>query len=180
MPLPTSPPPPRLDHTTYRIGRGETGVLTTEPYKSALLPHWRFKTPSIARTSSAALWAAFLDYESHDDFVGMDMARKFLQMGMTRAKRYANHKGGRKYRDGVEGGGKREVIQVGEWEGRREKEEASGVFRGVWERARGYGPYLEMKGVFLKRQKEWDRERMAGEGRETEGRKSKEDREGDG
>ncbi len=108
------------------------------------------------------------------------MARKFLQMGMTRAKRYANHKGGRKYRDGVEGGGKREVIQVGEWEGRREKEEASGVFRGVWERARGHGPYLEMKGVFLKRQKEWDRERMAGEGRETEGRKSKEDREGDG
>lgn len=64
--------------------------------------------------------------------------------------------------------------------GRGEKEEASGVFRGVWERARGYGPYLEMKGVFLKRQKEWDRERMAEEGRETEGRKSKEEREGDG
>ncbi len=108
------------------------------------------------------------------------MARKFLQMGMTRAKRYANHKGGRKYRGGV---GKREVVQVGEgeeWEGRGEKEEASGVFRGVWERARGYGPYLEMKGVFLKRQKEWDRERMAEEGRETEGRKSKEEREGDG
>ena len=30
------------------------------------------------------------------DFVGTDMARKFLQMGMTRAQRYANHKGGRK------------------------------------------------------------------------------------
>ena len=25
------------------------------------------------------------------------MARKFLQMGWTRARRYANHKGGRKY-----------------------------------------------------------------------------------
>jgi Domain of unknown function (DUF4385) len=25
------------------------------------------------------------------------MARKFLQMGWTRATRYANHKGGRKY-----------------------------------------------------------------------------------
>lgn len=179
MPLPTSPPPPRLDHTTYRIGRGETGVLTTEPYKSALLPHWRFKTPSIARTSSAALWAAFLDYETHDDFVGMDMARKFLQMGMTRAKRYANHKGGRKY----QGGGKRVVIKVGEgeeWKGRREKEEASVVFGGGWERARGYGPYLEMKGVFLKKQKEWDREREAEEGRGTKGRKSKEEREGEG
>ena len=26
------------------------------------------------------------------------MARKFLQMGFTRARRYANYKGGRKYR----------------------------------------------------------------------------------
>ena len=32
-----------------------------------------------------------------DDFPGADMARKFLQMGWTRARRYANHKGGRKY-----------------------------------------------------------------------------------
>jgi hypothetical protein len=27
----------------------------------------------------------------------MDMARKFLQMGYTRSRRYANHKSGRKY-----------------------------------------------------------------------------------
>ena len=27
----------------------------------------------------------------------MDMARKFLEMGFTRARRYANHKTGRKY-----------------------------------------------------------------------------------
>ena len=33
------------------------------------------------------------------------MARKFLQMGMTRAKRYANHKGGRKYGAGGKGEG---------------------------------------------------------------------------
>ena len=33
----------------------------------------------------------------HDDFVGADMARKFFQMGYTRARRYANYKGGRKY-----------------------------------------------------------------------------------
>jgi len=29
--------------------------------------------------------------------VGADMARKFLQMGWTRARRYANHASGRKY-----------------------------------------------------------------------------------
>ena len=37
----------------YRIGKGEQGVLIAEPYKSELLPLWRFKTPAIARTSWA-------------------------------------------------------------------------------------------------------------------------------
>lgn len=31
------------------------------------------------------------------DFIGADMARKYLQMGFTRSRRYANYKGGRKY-----------------------------------------------------------------------------------
>ena len=26
----------------YRVGRGEQGVLLVEPYKSEILPHWRF------------------------------------------------------------------------------------------------------------------------------------------
>ena len=30
----------------------------------------------------------------------MDMCRKFLEMGFTRARRYANHKDGRKYKNG--------------------------------------------------------------------------------
>ena len=38
-----------------------------------------------------------LAYLKADDFPGADMARKFLQMGWTRARRYANHQGGRKY-----------------------------------------------------------------------------------
>jgi hypothetical protein len=29
----------------YRIGKGEQGVLLVEPYKSEILPHWRFRTP---------------------------------------------------------------------------------------------------------------------------------------
>lgn len=56
---------------SYRIGRGEQGVLTFEPYKSSLLPHWRFRTVAIARGSSAALWGKFLEYDHEDDFVGM-------------------------------------------------------------------------------------------------------------
>jgi hypothetical protein len=65
---------------SYRIGRGEMGVLTFEPYKSAILPLWRFKTPTIARQSSQQIYEKFESYDAEDDFVGMDMCRKFLQM----------------------------------------------------------------------------------------------------
>ena len=81
----------------YRVGRGEQGVLLVEPYKSELLPHWRFRTPPIALESSQTIYEMFLAYKAAGDFVGMDMARKFLQMGYTRSRRYANHRSGRKY-----------------------------------------------------------------------------------
>lgn len=80
----------------YRIGRGEQGVFHVQPYKSELLPLWRFRTPEIARESADALHAAFERYRDEGDFVGMDMARKYIQMGFTRARRYANHRSGRK------------------------------------------------------------------------------------
>jgi hypothetical protein len=82
----------------YQVGKGEQGVLLVEPYKSEILPYWRFKTPEIAEKSSEKIYQLFLDYLAQDDFVGADMARKFLQMGYTRSRRYANHKNGRKYR----------------------------------------------------------------------------------
>ena len=85
----------------YRVGKGEQGVLLVEPYKSEILPHWRFKTPTIARASADKIYQLFLTYKEQQDFVGMDMARKFLQMGYTRARRYANHKSGRKYVKGT-------------------------------------------------------------------------------
>jgi hypothetical protein len=139
---------------SYRIGRGETSVLTFEPYKSEILPLWRFKTPTIARQSSSAIYTKFLEYDAQNDFIGMDMSRKFLQMGMTRAKRYANHAGGRKYdkTSGVE------LEKSTGHKRKEEKEEASRVFREVWERAKGYGGYVQKKEVFMKEQKEWDKE----------------------
>lgn len=81
----------------YTIGKGEQGVLSVEPYKSEIVKYWRFKTPEIARESSAKIYEMFLEYKKNKDFVGMDMARKFLQMGITRARRYANHPSGKKY-----------------------------------------------------------------------------------
>ena len=81
----------------YRTGKGEQGVLLVEPYKSEILPHWKFKTPDLAQKSAEKIYALFEAYREQEDFVGMDMARKFLQMGYTRSRRYANHKSGKKY-----------------------------------------------------------------------------------
>jgi hypothetical protein len=80
----------------YRIGRGETGVFHIQPYKGELLPLWTVRTPELARESVEAILAKYREYRAAGDFVGMDMARKYLQMGFTRARRYANRKGGRK------------------------------------------------------------------------------------
>lgn len=81
----------------YKIGRGEQGVLIAEPYKSEILPYWKFATPNIAQRSAQKIYELFIEYRDADDFVGMDMARKFLQMGFTRSRRYANHASGQKY-----------------------------------------------------------------------------------
>jgi Domain of unknown function (DUF4385)/Protein of unknown function (DUF3253) len=122
----------RKHPTQYRIGRGEQGVLTVEPYKSELLPLWRFETEAIAKTSSKALYAAFLAYRAANDFVGMDMARKFIQMGFTRARRYANHRSGRKYD---------EQGSVAKQEPDAEKERAAAVFYRVWKKVEGDARY---------------------------------------
>ena len=81
----------------YRIGRGEQGVLLVRPYTHDICPYWRFKTPEIAVKSSNYIYGMYKDYQDKKDFIGMDMCRKFLEMGFTRSRRYANHKTGKKY-----------------------------------------------------------------------------------
>ncbi|OLS35351.1 cytoplasmic protein [Alkalihalophilus pseudofirmus] len=120
----------------YRVGRGEQGVLLVEPYKSEILPHWRFKTPEIARESSEKIYQLFQYYKENDDFIGMDMARKFIQMGYTRARRYANYKGGKKYdEDGHVN--KRQIDE--------EKAESARIFEEKWKIIRTDKKYLEKK-----------------------------------
>ena len=85
----------------YRIGRGEQGVLLVRPYTNIICNYWRFKTPKIAIQSANKIFSLYLDYRDAGDFIGMDMCRKFLEMGFTRARRYANHNSGRKYKKGT-------------------------------------------------------------------------------
>ena len=87
----------RKNPELYRTGLGEQGVLLVQPYKSEILPYWKFKTPAVAKESANKIYRIFLQYKKQQDFVGMDMARKFIQMGYTRSRRYANHKSGKKY-----------------------------------------------------------------------------------
>ena len=84
----------------YRIGRGEQGVLLVRPYTNDICQHWRFQKPTIAKKSAQKIYEMYADYRAKNDFVGMDMCRKFLEMGFTRARRYANHKDGKKYKNG--------------------------------------------------------------------------------
>ena len=85
----------------YRIGRGEQGVLLVRPYTDDICTHWRFKTPEIAVESANKILSMYLKYMVEGDFIGMDMCRKFLEMGFTRSRRYANHNSGRKYKKGT-------------------------------------------------------------------------------
>jgi hypothetical protein len=121
----------------YRIGKGEQGVLLVEPYKSEILPYWRFKTPQIARRSANKIYRMFLGYKLNEDFIGMDMARKFLQMGYTRSRRYANHKSGRKYN--------KDSKEVLEREEDAVKAESAKIFYEKWKKVREDKKYLELK-----------------------------------
>ncbi len=127
----------RKNPELYRIGKGEQGVLLVEPYKSEILPHWKFKTAREARNSARRIYQIFLDYRAEDDFVGMDMARKFLQMGYTRARRYANHKSGRKYAPGT--------TELLPHQADHEKAQSAKMFYQKWKKAREDKKYLQLR-----------------------------------
>jgi hypothetical protein len=123
----------------YRVGKGEQGVLICEPYKSKLVKYWRFKTESEAITSSKKIYSMFLAYLKKNDFVGADMARKFLQMGYTRSKRYANYKGGKKYDKD------KNYALLERGTGDPEKLKSSKVFYDMWKKAEAVEKYAKLK-----------------------------------
>ena len=143
----------------YRIGVGEQGVLLVQPYKSELLPFWRFKTEEIAQESAEKLYKMFEQYLEKGDFVGADMARKYIQMGFTRARRYANHASGRKYAEGDNPEHNRKAYPYSSGSPRKgndvlpraqdaatsEKAKAAAIFKGHWDRCRTHPDYVRQK-----------------------------------
>ena len=130
-------------HKLYRIGRGEQGVLLVRPYTDDICAHWRFIDETAARKSSTKIYEMFLGFKAKGDFIGMDMARKFLEMGFTRARRYANHSSGRKY-DKMSG-----KIRPQEHDWRTNtKAKSAAIFKEVRDKAAYDSEYKEMR-------KEW-------------------------
>ncbi len=151
----------------YQIGRGEQGVFLVEPYKSELLPHWRFRTPIEARKSANALYELFKKYRRAGDFVGMDMARKYLQMGFTRSRRYANHKAGRKYSQ-----------ETGKMLPRRidtQKALAAKMFYAKWRKAVQDKKYIRLKAKHQKLQKSPNRDFTPRDALDRKGRMNRDD-----
>ena len=79
----------------------------------------------------------------------MDMARKFLQMGYTRSRRYANHKGGKKYDGPVPADKKGQSGAHGRKELPRSPEDAvkaesARIFYRCYEKAKNDKEYQEM------------------------------------
>lgn len=133
----------------YQVGKGEQGVLLIEPYKSELLPYWRFRTPKEAEKSAKRIFRQFQIYKKDEDFIGMDMARKFLQMGYTRSRRYANHRSGKKYAGpvpeklkGVSGAHGREELPHEE---DPMKADSAKIFYKYWQKLESDAAYIKLK-----------------------------------
>ena len=124
----------------YRIGRGEQGVLLVRPYTNDICAHWRFKTPDEAVKSSNKIFSMYLDYRDGKDFIGMDMCRKFLEMGFTRSRRYANHNSGRKYKKGT-----REVLPQEEDHMTSKYAESARIFKNVRDIVAKNDTYVKMR-----------------------------------
>ena len=130
----------------YKIGKGQQGVLICQPYKSEICPHWKFKTPQIAKVSAEKIYSLFLSYLDNDDFVGADLAKKYLHMGFTRSRRYANHKSGKKYQNKD---GEWSILKQEEDWNSSQKAQSAEVFKVYWQLARDNKKYLSLKENFL-------------------------------
>jgi hypothetical protein len=122
----------------YEIGRGEEGAFKVQPYKDELLDLWTIKTLDDAERAAERIYEQFEEYKRNDEFPGMDMARKYLQMGWTRSLRYAKYPGGRKHDDD---GTEREPQQ---WYD-EEKYDISQVYREYLDRVRDDDTYQQRR-----------------------------------
>ena len=70
----------------YPLDMDDEHVLSVAPYSERLLPYWRFASTTETALSAAQLYEWYIRYKEAGDFVGMDVARRLLRLGLTRAR----------------------------------------------------------------------------------------------
>ncbi|WP_232687041.1 DUF4385 family protein [Halobacterium zhouii] len=125
----------------YEVGRGEQGVFKVQPYKDELLSLWTVADLDDAEAAAADIFEQYETYRDRGEFPGMDMARKYLQMGWTRSLRYAKYPGGRKHDDD---GTEREPQK---WYD-EEKREIAAIYKEYLDRVREDDAYQDAREAF--------------------------------
>jgi hypothetical protein len=137
---------------SYRIRDRGDGRMSIEPYRSHLNHMWYFHTAPLAQHSADELWNRFLDYHWHGDFIGMDMACKFVEMGMMCSQYMEDLRRG-KVRDAEDA--PREINSA------RTRamltSEVALIYREVFEDMRRHRGYVKHREEFLAEQRVWER-----------------------
>jgi hypothetical protein len=87
----------------YRHTPDERGAYKNRVLQGRQPPVWTVSDFAGAEAAAEAIHERFEAYRAADYFVGMDLARRDLQMGWTRALRYAKYLGRRKYERDADG-----------------------------------------------------------------------------
>ena len=145
---------------TYNL-KGEIGVLSYK-YSKKVHPHWKFKTPELAKKSAKDIYTLFLDnvnlsktdyYKINNGimsdrlikkFIKADICKKFLLMGYTRSMRYYYHK------SGVKWGQKNGKWYVLPFDFDPDKKISALIFKKVYEQAKNNDTYLALRTYFKK------------------------------
>lgn len=70
----------------YPVDMDDEQVLEAAPYAARLLPYWHTASAAEAAQSAAALYEWYTRFKEAGDFVGMDVARRLLRLGLKRAR----------------------------------------------------------------------------------------------
>jgi len=87
----------KKDPEEYDTSTGVSGVFSVSPYKDQLIKDFTFKNVKQSRKSAKNLYNKFKLYREKMDFIGMDMTRKFLELGYLQSLRFSKFPGGKKY-----------------------------------------------------------------------------------
>jgi len=73
----------------YPLDMDDEQALDVAPYASRIIPYWRYGSAAEAATSAAQLYELYTRYKESGDFVGMDVVRRLLRLGLTYARKLA-------------------------------------------------------------------------------------------